>query len=617
MQHSNRRTAGTHRSRLVIGASLTLSGALLTTGALAVPAAAAPAAPAVPAASATAVVGDPTGLGIAEVQQLLTAGTTTSVGLVAAYLARIDAYDLEQGDVPGLHSIISRNPDAAAQAAVLDAERAAGSVRGPLHGVPIIVKDNYDVAGLATTNGSIAFADYLPMNDATTVARLQAAGAIIIAKANLSEFAWSGDDAVSSIAGEVRNPYDRTRTSSGSSGGTAAAIAASFAAGGLGTDTYGSIRTPSAHQSLVGVRPTHGLVSLAGVTAQVEPQDTAGPMTMTVTDAALLLDVIAGVDEADHWTTGTAGMVPDSYLTALTDSALDGRTVAYITNADFHAGGAYYDAFSAERSEVDAITRSAVAALEAQGATVVELELTDEQRAALTGQYWEGPAYWMDEYFARNEASWPAGLAELTEPADALTVSDYLADGRAIPSIQNDAEWFLSTGALSDEDIAAGAARQASALEAWSSLFTELGIDAVVYPTDAMPAATVPTSESYSNARNAGLASGLGAPAVTVPAGYTAAGLPVGLEFAGQPFSEATLLSFAYDFEQAASVRVAPSSTPALAADGSVPVVPAVDPTAPRLAETGAPAGLPVALGVMLLLGGSALLVVRRRGQRG
>lgn len=542
-------------------------------------------------------------IGITGSLELMTSGAATSAELTEAYLARIAAYDDE------LNAVIAVNPEALADAAARDAERAAG-IAGPLQGVPIVIKDLIDLDGMATTNGALAFADYLPDDDATVVEKLEAAGAVIIAKTNLSEFAWSGDDSISGIGGEVHNPYDLSRTSGGSSGGTAAAVAASLGAAGLGSDTYGSIRTPSAHQALVGVRPTHGLVSLSGVTPQVEPQDTVGPMALSVADAAILLDVIAGSDPEDHWSANT----PDADYTAeLSTDALVGARILNFTAASFR-GGDVADELVPARDEMLALQDAAIAELAAQGAEVIDVELTDEQLSAISGRGWYGMAGYLDEYFANNPAAWPAGLAELAEPADALTVADYIADGREIESIANDADWLLSTSPLDAEVLAANDARAASALAAWNALLDGYEADAVVFPTDALPASTAPVS--YANARNAGLASGLGTPSVTVPVGYTTAGLPAGLEITGRQYSEPTLLGFAYAYEQATSLRVAPSATPALPlTEQSIVATPEATVAAaePALAATGADAALPSALAIGALALGLALLGFRRR----
>ncbi|MDW5593098.1 amidase [Conexibacter stalactiti] len=543
------------------------------------------------AGAAEAVRPDVVELTIGEASDLLARHATTSVALVDEYIARIAAYDDAYGDQPGLHAVIAVNEQARQQAAALDAERAAGSVRGPLHGVPIIVKDNIDMLGMPTTNGAIAFASYKPKNDATVIRRLKAAGAIVVAKANLSEFAWNGSDSKSGLGGEVRNPYDQSKTASGSSGGTAAAVAASFATAGLGSDTFGSIRNPAANQALVGVRPTHGLVSLTGVTPQVEPQDTVGPLAKSVEDAAILLDATAGYDPSDHWTTGTIGQVPESYAAGLSTTALAGKKLLTFTNASFHGGSG--PARAAERAEVAAIQDAALAQLEAQGATVERVELTADEVRSLQGRGWLGMAYYLDGFFARNDAFWPVGLAARAAPTDRLTTADYVADDRETPQIKPDAAWLLSTAGITDTDLATQDARAAAALAAWKRLLADHDADAVAIPTDALAASPVTEDPAgYSeNADNASLSSGMGTPAVVLPVGYTQSRLPVSLQLIGLPYAEGELLAYAYDYERATRTRVAPPTTPELAHPAPpAPPAPLVPPVAPPVSQPAAPA---------------------------
>src|SRR5580765_3645761 len=217
---------------------------------------------------------------VPELSSAMAAGTVSSKGLVQAYLARVDAYDRT---FPALNAMIALNPRALDEAEALDRERASGRVRGPLHGIPIVVKDNYDTADMPTTAGSVALKGSLPERDGFQVRKLRAAGAVIVGKTNLHEFA-RGITTISSLGGQTRNPYDPLRNPGGSSGGTGAAVAANFAAFGMGTDTCGSIRYPSAHNSLVGVRPTMGLSSRSGIVPLALSQDVAGPLARTVID---------------------------------------------------------------------------------------------------------------------------------------------------------------------------------------------------------------------------------------------------------------------------------------------------------------------------------------------
>lgn len=529
---------------------------------------AAGAAGAAPAAARTAATRPPAvaDASIADVLAWLERGETTSAALVRAYLDRIEAYDRDREGRPGLAAIITVSPDALAQARTLDAERAAGHLRGPLHGVPIVIKDNIATADMPTTQGAVAFAEYRPHRDATVVRRLREAGAIVIAKASLSEFAWTSTSSESGLRGQARNPYDLQRTTTGSSGGTAAAVAAGFAPAGLGTDTSGSIRNPSVHQALVGLRPTHGLVSLAGVTAQVAPMDTVGPMTRTVADAALLLDLMAGTDARDPYTAEADARRPGSYAASLNDTALHGRRIGVVANASYWGEDRDYGSHEQTRRQVVALVRQAVTELERQGATVVEVQLPDR----IPGRAWRYVRHWMDASLASEQAAWPQGLAALTPPADRLTVSDYLEDGRAIGDIRDYGEALLAQPEPATADLAADDALRAQGLSLLHALFERHRIDALVTPTDTLTALPLEDLDAHRNG-NLSLASGLGLPAVTVPAGFAADGLPAGLQLIGLPYSEAALLAMAYDYEQATRHRRAPASTPALGA-GAAPL---------------------------------------------
>ena len=264
---------------------------------------------------------------IAKIHTALRAGEVTCVDLVEGYLARIEAYDRSG---PRINSIVTVNPQARDEAARLDAEFAAsGRLSGPLHGVPIVVKDQVETAGLMTTFGSIALDGYLPETDATVITKLRAAGAIILAKTTLPDFAtsWFG---YSSKSGTTRNPYDLAHDPGGSSGGTGAAVAANLGAIGLGSDTGGSIRLPSSFDNLVGLKVTPGLISRAGMSPLVVFQDSAGPMCRTVTDAAKLLEVLVGFDPADPYT-ATAAIAGESKYAALLDrTALSGVRVGVV-----------------------------------------------------------------------------------------------------------------------------------------------------------------------------------------------------------------------------------------------------------------------------------------------
>ncbi|MEL6248952.1 MAG: amidase family protein, partial [Cyanobacteria bacterium J06627_15] len=350
---------------------------------------------------------------IPELQAAMAAGDLTSEQLVQRYLDRIEAYD-DQG--PAISALISVNPNALAEAAALDAEREAGNLRGPLHGIPIILKDNYDTADMPTTAGSVVLEGSLPPDDAFVVARLRDAGAIILGKANMSEFAFSyGRLGYSSLGGLTLNPYDLTRNASGSSSGTAAAIAANFAVLGTGTDTAGSIRGPASVTGLVGIKPTQGLISRDGIVPLTLSFDVAGPMAKTVTDAAIALGIMAGPDPNDPRTAESEGSYYTDYTQFLDADALAGARIGVARQ------------FMGGNPEVDALTEAAIEQLEAAGATVVDITFPEELlspwgfMAPAVNNEFEGQ---IEAYFATLSPSYPQTIADLIERSQASQNSD-------------------------------------------------------------------------------------------------------------------------------------------------------------------------------------------------
>ena len=299
---------------------------------------------------------------IEELQAALTSGAVTSRTLVLAYLARIRAYDL-QG--PKLNAMISMAPRILETADALDRERAQRGPRGPLHGIPIVVKDNFETADMPTTAGTVALTGFLTGRDAFQVKRLRDAGAIIIGKTNLHELA-SGITTISSAGGQTRNPYDVSRTPGGSSGGTGAAVAASFAAAGMGSDTCGSIRIPSANNNLFGLRGTAGLSSRTGIVPLSHTQDIGGPLARTVRDLAIMLDATVGADPEDAVTQASAGHIPASFRESLKADALTGLRIGVVKNL-FGA--------SPEDEEVGAIDRRALESMRRAGAELIDVSL--------------------------------------------------------------------------------------------------------------------------------------------------------------------------------------------------------------------------------------------------
>ena len=344
---------------------------------------------------------DPTEKSITELQDAMSAGRTSSAALTNAYLARIAAYD---HDGPAINAMIRLNPRARADAAALDTERKNGHVRGPLHGIPIVLKDNYDTKALATSAGSLALVNHVPAKDAFIVQRLRDAGAVILGKTNLHELA-SGVTSISSLGGQTLNPYDLSRCPGGSSGGTGAAVAASFAAVGWGTDTCGSIRIPSAFGSLFGLRPTMGMVSRDGIVPLALSQDVAGPMARTVTDLAIALDVTVGADPNDAATTIIAGQPLPKFRDSLRADALRGARIGifkpYFRNAD---------------ADVADTIRAAARSMQTLGADVIEVDMPDfDEAIAGTGAILYETRFDLVDYFTRPGVESVHSLGEILE----------------------------------------------------------------------------------------------------------------------------------------------------------------------------------------------------------
>ncbi|MDA3805946.1 amidase family protein [Clavibacter sp. CT19] len=495
------------------------------------------------------------GLTLADAAALLSSGGTTSVELTRAYLARIAAYDDPQGDRKGLKAVITVNDEALATAAERDAERAAGTVRGPLHGVPVVVKDNLATADMPTTAGSAVLRDYRTADDATVVARLRAAGAIILAKTNMSEFAWHGTHTLSSARGRTANPYDLSWSASGSSGGTGAAVAAAYAPAGLGTDSCGSVLGPAAHQSLVGFRPTMGLTSTAGVVPLSPRQDVVGPMTTTVADAALLMEVLAGRDPADPLTEVADPQRTDAYVAGLRPDALAGKRIG-VVRWSFEE-----DPEKPGLAETTALIEQAVRDLEAQGAEVVEVPLTREfVEGTLQSGGWMDMRPSIDRFLRETPATWPARVAARTAPADVLTFADVMAD-RPSALTDGDIAHFLGQRDIPHPDYETAIAEQDAGRAAMDAFFVEHGVDALAMPTSATSATPAWAGTTFCD-----IGANTGIPSISVPAGFTSTGAPVGLELAAPRSRDGDLLAMAHAYERATMHRVAPASTPELAA---------------------------------------------------
>jgi amidase len=470
-----------------------------------------------------------------EVQKALTDGRVTSVQLVDAYRARIAAYD-HAG--PAINAMIRLNPNARKEAADLDAERKAGRVRGPMHGVPIILKDNYDTKDMITSAGSLALASHRPTTEGLVVRRLREAGAIIIGKSNLHELA-AGITSISSLGGQTLNPYNPDRCPGGSSGGTGAAIAASFAAIGWGTDTCGSIRIPSAYASLFGLRPTQGLFSRDGIVPLSLTQDTPGPLARTVTDLAIGLELTTGSDPNDPQTVPNAARANVKFRDSLRADALRGTRI-----------GIFRPYFRDAEGDIADSVRSAINSMKALGAEVVELNMADFD-ATIAGTRAIGfeSKFDLADYLARPGGAPIKSLRELIDKG--------LYD-RQLEARHKSGD--TASARLSDAHRAA-LAKQQVLRSRMIAFMDSARVDALAYPTIGQRPVLVGAPQTASGCA---MAAQSGLPAISMPAGFTSDGLPTAVELMGRPFSDARLVSFAYAYEQAGARRRPPPTTPAL-----------------------------------------------------
>ena len=489
---------------------------------------------------------------IAELSAGMKSGEYTAHSLTTQYLDRIASLD-RQG--PSLRHVLETNPDALAIANTLDAERRAGRIRGPLHGIPVLVKDNIDTADrMTTTAGSLALEGTIATRDAHIVERLRAAGAIILGKANLSEWAnfrsthsssgWSGR------GGQGRNPYALDRTPSGSSSGSAGSVASSYCAVAVGTETDGSITSPAAACSLVGLKPTVGLVSRSGIIPISHTQDTAGPMARTVTDAAILLGALAGRDPRDIATRQAGRFASADYTRFLDANGLKGARI-----------GVARKVYTGYSTAADAHFESALGAMKERGAVIV-----DPADIATAGKFNEAE---FEVLLFEFKADLHAYLATLPAGARARTLDDLIAFNRAhareeMPYFgQEIFEQAAQKGSLRSPLYrkALAACRKLSRVQGLDATFAAHRLDAIVAPTQGPPALIDLVNGDPSGPSSTSPSAVAGYPAITVPMGY-AWGLPLGITFMGKAWGEPTLLKLAYAFEQATKVRVPPSFLP-------------------------------------------------------
>lgn len=480
-------------------------------------------------------------------------GRYTSVALTRLYLDRISALD-QAG--PRVNAIIEINPDALAIAAEMDRERRAGRLRGPLHGIPVVIKDNIDTGDkMLTTAGSLALVGAPAPKDAFIAAKLRQAGAVIIGKTNLSEWAnfrsskstsgWSGR------GGQTKNPYALDRNPCGSSSGTGSAVAASFAAVGIGTETDGSIVCPAAAAGLVGLKPTVGLVSRTGIVPISHTQDTAGPMTRTVADAALLLTAIAGSDLDDSATAEAKGHIAPDYTSFLDANALKGARI-----------GVARAKVTGYSGVTDRLFEQAIADLKKAGAEIVDPadigHMGEYDESELVVLLYEFKAD-LNAYLARRTGVPIATLA------DAIAFNEKNSD-REMPYFGQ--ELFLRAqdkGALTDEDYRKALEKDRSlSREGIDSVLSKNRLDAIIAPTGSPVWPTDLVNGDHFTGSSSTPAAVAGYPTITVPMG-DAFGLPVGLTFIGTAWSEGRLISLAYAYEQATKHRKPPAFSPTVA----------------------------------------------------
>ena len=560
---------------------------------------------------------------IADIHQAMEEGRVTAEELVRSYLDRIEAYD-RRG--PYLNSIITVSEHALERARELDAAFAESGFTGPLHGIPVIVKDNYDTHDLPTTNGTLAFRGAIPPDDAYQVRKLREAGAIVLAKSNLAEFASSGAFTLSSVLpGYSRNPYDPTRVTAGSSGGTGAAVAANFGAVGLGSDTGSSIRGPSSHQALVGFRTTMGLTSRDGIAPLSAARDVGGPMTRTVADAVAVLEVIVGQDPADPVTLESEGRVPDNYRQFLDADGLEGARIGVLRQL-FEEARDYDDPRSLgsgvlapgeqesvetepdgqESGQPGAPEGEEPAARDGQesgdrGPEEGQGEGSEEQPEDGQQQEDEPTTIHPEVLRVMEQAleDMRAAGAIIVDPVEIPDLDDIRDDFPSISRLKYDFEKYLATRPelkfkTLDEVVESGdyhpflraslernrevdyvpeehedypeyLETQERLQDAVLAVMEEHELDVLVYPTYNYPARLIGDENTTYGANSSILSPPTGFPAFNVPMGYSFGTLPAGLQLLGRPFDEPTLIRVSYAYEQATRHRRPPPFTPPLA----------------------------------------------------
>jgi len=482
---------------------------------------------------------------VEDINAAFAAGALTSEKLTSLYLARIAAYD-QVG--PKLNAIITLNPHALEDARALDAERKAKGPRSPLHGIPVLVKDNFDTFDFPTTGGSIGFKGAVPAYDAFMVKKLREAGAIIIAKTNMDEMARGGNG-VSSLGGQTLNAHRPDLIPGGSSAGTGSGLAAVFAPIGLGTETGGSVRHPANDNNIVGMVATEGLLSRAGIMPISLSQDRGGPMAQSVRDVAVALTIMAGIDANDQITRLSIGhAAPAPYESYLKPGALKGKRIGVLRDL-FKSG--------AEHEPYNKLILDAVEAMKKEGAIIIDPVSTGTDLFAMT----QGQSLGNYEYkFAFN-----AYLAARGPNQPFYTLKDLLASGKFHERLKKNYTDSEAAVPMEQSEEYAGKYRNRAVLKkALEDLLAKYDLDAFVYPVRSGPLPAAGTWPLTPGVSGQSISDYCGLPAITVPGGFTPDGTPEGVEFMAAAFEDAKLLQIAYGYEQLSHLRKLPAATPPL-----------------------------------------------------
>lgn len=482
---------------------------------------------------------------VREINAAFDAGALTSEKLTELYLARIAAYD-QSG--PSLNAVIYLNTQALSEARALDAERKVTGPRSPLHGIPVLVKDNFDTYDMPTTGGSPALEGAVPAYDAFMIKKLRAAGAILIAKTNMDEMARGGNG-VSALGGQTLNPHRTDLIPGGSSAGTGAGVAAVYAPVGLGTETGGSVRHPANDNNLVGMVATEGLLSRAGIMPISISQDRGGPMTLTVYDTAVMLTVMAGIDPNDQITRLSIGQTPSApYESYLTAGSLKGKRLGVLRDL-FQSGP--------EHEEFHALIEAAIADMKEAGAIIIDPITSGTDLLGMTRTHSLGN----DEYMAAFDAY----MAARGPGQPVRNLAELVASGRFHPRLKERFADSLAKPALEDNPEYAGRYRNRAALKKLlEDLLARYDLDAFVFPVRSGPLPAAGTWPMVPGSSGQSVSDYCGLPSITVPAGFTADGTPNGIEIMGAAFDDVTVLQIAYGYEQISKHRKLPALTPAL-----------------------------------------------------